>query len=37
MRIFGFSLTTILVLLVVFYLGTRFPNAFNKVPIVGNM
>jgi hypothetical protein len=29
MKIFGLSLTTILVLFAVFYLGTRFPNALN--------
>lgn len=28
MKFFGMSLTTIFVMLVVFWLGTRYPNAF---------
>jgi hypothetical protein len=27
MKVFGLSLTTLLVLFIAFYLGTRFPNA----------
>ncbi len=29
MKIFGLSLTTIAILVAVFWVGTRFPNAFN--------
>jgi hypothetical protein len=35
MKIFGFSLTTILVLMLFFWLGTRFPNAFGSLPVIG--
>lgn len=31
MRIFGLSLTTILILVFAFYMGTRFPNTFAKL------
>lgn len=34
MKILGVSLTTIVVLFVVFYLGTRFPNAL-RLPARG--
>jgi len=30
MKIFGLSLTSLLVLFAVFYLGTRFPNALRR-------
>lgn len=29
MKIFGFSLTSLLLLFAVFWLGTRYPNALN--------
>jgi hypothetical protein len=29
MKLFGFSLTTIFLVAVAFYLGTRYPNALN--------
>lgn len=35
MRIFGVSVTTIVVLVAVFWLGTRFPNAFGSLPLLG--
>lgn len=35
MKIFGFSLTTIFVLMLFFWVGTRFPNAFGSLPILG--
>jgi len=35
MRILGFSLMSLLWLLFFFWLGTRFPNAFSRVPIIG--
>lgn len=35
MKVFGFSFTTILVLILVFWIGTRFPNAFGNIPVLG--
>lgn len=35
MRIFGFSLTSILILIGIFWLGTKFPNAFGSLPVLG--
>jgi len=35
MRIFGFSITSLLILLFIFWVGTRFPNAFGSLPILG--
>jgi hypothetical protein len=35
MKIFGFSLTSLLVLLLFFWMGTRFPNTFGSLPILG--
>jgi hypothetical protein len=35
MRIFGLSLTSILILVLFFWLGTKFPNAFGGLPILG--
>lgn len=35
MKILGFSLMTLLWLLVFFWLGTKFPGALKGLPIVG--
>ena len=35
MRIFGLSLTSILILVLIFWLGTKFPNAFGHLPLLG--
>ncbi len=35
MKVMGFSVTTILVLVAVFWLGTKFPNTFARVPVLG--
>lgn len=35
MKIFGLSLFAILVYVFVFWLGTRFPNAFGSLPVIG--
>ena len=35
MKIFGFSITSIIVLMLFFWLGTRFPNAFGSLPLLG--
>ena len=35
MKIFGISLTSILILLLFFWMGTRFPNVFGSLPLLG--
>ena len=35
MKILGFSMTTIVFLVFVFWAGTKFPNAFSRVPVLG--
>jgi hypothetical protein len=35
MKIFGLSLTSLFILLGFFWLGTRFPNAFGSLPLLG--
>lgn len=35
MRIFGLSLTSILILVLFFWLGTKFSGAFGSLPILG--
>jgi hypothetical protein len=35
MKVFGLSLTSILILVFIFWLGTRFPDAFGNLPLLG--
>lgn len=35
MRFFGLSLTSVLILGLFFWLGTKFPNVFGGLPILG--
>lgn len=35
MKILGFSLTSLLILLAFFWAGTKFPNTFGNIPILG--
>jgi len=35
MRIFGLSLTSLFILFLFFWLGTKFPNTFGNIPIIG--
>ena len=35
MKIFGISLTTLFVLVGFFWLGTKFPNTFGNLPVIG--
>lgn len=37
MRILGVSLSTILIILVAFFLGTKYPNSLARVPVIGNL
>jgi len=36
MKIFGFSLITIVIIFAAFVIGTKFPNALSGVPVIGN-
>jgi len=35
MRILGFSIVTLFWLFFFFWLGTRFPNSFGSLPVIG--
>lgn len=36
MKIFGFSLVTILIVLAAFVIGTKYPNALKGLPVIGS-
>lgn len=37
MKIFGFSVFTLAMLAMAFFIGTKMPNALNSVPIIGKL